>query len=385
VLMDEYQSPWHTPEIEQFQHTARRYWTAELLPRLPAWEAQGHIDREVWNQLGAMGFLLADLPSEHGGGDGDYAHLAALVEVSAECGFGPGFGPHYIVGHYLHHYGSEAQKRRWLPGMASGDIVASIGMTEPGAGSDLQGIKTRARRDGDSYVISGSKTFNTNGLHADLVMLAVKTDASLGAKGVSLLMVETGGLAGFRRGEPLDKIGLKAQDTVELFFDEARVPAANLLGVGEGQGFAQMMAQLPYERLLIGIRAVGSIERALRLTLEHVHQRQAFGQPLFKLQNTRFEFAEMKTEATLARVFIDQCIAWQQQGKLDAATAAMAKWWGTQKECETVDRCLQLFGGYGFMREYPIARMYMDSRGQKIYGGANEVMKEIIARQLAPR
>ncbi|QKH39784.1 acyl-CoA dehydrogenase family protein [Achromobacter pestifer] len=383
--MDEYQSPWHTPEIEQFQHTARRYWTAELLPRLPAWEAQGHIDREVWNQLGAMGFLLADLPSEHGGGDGDYAHLAALVEVSAECGFGPGFGPHYIVGHYLHHYGSEEQKRRWLPGMASGDIVASIGMTEPGAGSDLQGIRTRARRDGDSYVISGSKTFNTNGLHADLVMLAVKTDASLGAKGVSLLMVETGGLAGFRRGEPLDKIGLKAQDTVELFFDEARVPAANLLGVGEGRGFAQMMAQLPYERLLIGIRAVGSIERALRLTLEHVHQRQAFGQPLFKLQNTRFEFAEMKTEATLARVFIDQCIAWQQQGKLDAATAAMAKWWGTQKECETVDRCLQLFGGYGFMREYPIARMYMDSRGQKIYGGANEVMKEIIARQLAPR
>lgn len=385
MLMDEYQSPWHTPEIEQFQHTARRYWTAELLPRLPAWEAQGHIDREVWNQLGAMGFLLADLPSEHGGGDGDYAHLAALVEVSAECGFGPGFGPHYIVGHYLHHYGSEEQKRRWLPGMASGDIVASIGMTEPGAGSDLQGIRTRARRDGDSYVISGSKTFNTNGLHADLVMLAVKTDASLGAKGVSLLMVETGGLAGFRRGEPLDKIGLKAQDTVELFFDEARVPAANLLGVGEGRGFAQMMAQLPYERLLIGIRAVGSIERALRLTLEHVHQRQAFGQPLFKLQNTRFEFAEMKTEATLARVFIDQCIAWQQQGKLDAATAAMAKWWGTQKECETVDRCLQLFGGYGFMREYPIARMYMDSRGQKIYGGANEVMKEIIARQLAPR
>lgn len=385
MLMDEYQSPWRTPEIEQFQHTARRYWTAELLPRLPAWEAQGHIDREVWNQLGAMGFLLADLPSTHGGGDGDYAHLAALVEVSAECGFGPGFGPHYIVGHYLHHYGSEEQKRRWLPGMASGDIVASIGMTEPGAGSDLQGIKTRARRDGDSYLINGSKTFNTNGRHADLVMLAVKTDASLGAKGVSLLMVETGGLAGFRRGEPLDKIGLKAQDTVELYFDEARVPAANLLGAAEGLGFAQMMAQLPYERLLIGIRAVGSIERALRLTLEHVHQRQAFGEPLFKLQNTRFEFAEMKTEATLARVFIDQCIAWQQQGRLDAATAAMAKWWGTQKECETVDRCLQLFGGYGFMREYPIARMYMDSRGQKIYGGANEVMKEIIARQLAPR
>lgn len=385
MLMDEYQSPWRTPEIEQFQHTARRYWTAELLPRLPAWEAQGHIDREVWNQLGAMGFLLADLPSTHGGGDGDYAHLAALVEVSAECGFGPGFGPHYIVGHYLHHYGSEEQKRRWLPGMASGDIVASIGMTEPGAGSDLQGIKTRARRDGDSYLINGSKTFNTNGRHADLVMLAVKTDASLGAKGVSLLMVETGGLAGFRRGEPLDKIGLKAQDTVELYFDEARVPAANLLGAAEGLGFAQMMAQLPYERLLIGIRAVGSIERALRLTLEHVHQRQAFGEPLFKLQNTRFEFAEMKTEATLARVFIDQCIAWQRQGRLDAATAAMAKWWGTQKECETVDRCLQLFGGYGFMREYPIARMYMDSRGQKIYGGANEVMKEIIARQLAPR
>lgn len=385
MLMDEYQSPWRTHEVEQFQQTARRYWTSELLPHLEAWEKQGHTDRVVWNRLGEMGFLLADLPSEHGGGDGDYAHLAALVEVSAECGFGPGFGPHYIVAQYLHHYGSEEQKRRWLPGMASGDIVASIGMSEPGAGSDLQGIKTRARLDGHSYVINGSKTFNTNGHHADLVMLAVKTDASLGAKGVSLLMVETRDLAGFRRGEPLDKIGLKAQDTVELFFDDVKVPSANLLGAREGQGFSQMMAQLPYERLLIGIRAVANIERALRLTLEHVHQRQAFGQSLFKLQNTRFELAEMKTEAALARVFIDQCIAWQQQGRLDAATAAMAKWWGTQKECETIDRCLQLFGGYGFMREYPIARMYMDSRGQKIYGGANEVMKEIIARQLVQK
>lgn len=385
MLMDEYQSPWRTHDVEQFQQTARRYWTTELLPRVQAWETQGHIDREVWNQLGAMGFLLADLPSDYGGGDGDYSHLAALVEVSAECGFGPGFGPHYIVGHYLLHYGTEEQKRRWLPGMASGDIVASIGMTEPGAGSDLQGIKTQARRDGDHYLVNGSKTFNTNGHHADLVMLAVKTAPGQGAKGVSLLMVETRELAGFRRGAPLDKIGLKAQDTVELFFDDVKVPVANLLGAGEGRGFSQMMAQLPYERLLIGIRAVSSMERALRLTLEHVHQRQAFGQPLFKLQNTRFELAEIKTEAALARVFIDQCIAWQQQGRLDAATAAMAKWWSTQKECETVDRCLQLFGGYGFMREYPIARMYMDSRGQKIYGGANEVMKEIIARQLAPR
>lgn len=385
MLMDEYRSPWRTPEVEQFQETARRFWTAELIPHVERWEAQGHIDRGVWRRLGEMGFLLADLPSGYGGGDGDYAHLAALVETSAACGFGPGFGPHYIVGHYLHHYGSEAQKRRWLPGMASGDIVASIGMSEPGAGSDLQGIRTRARRDGEHYVIDGSKTFNTNGHHADLVMLAVKTDAALGAKGVSLLMVETRDLAGFRRGAPLDKIGLKAQDTVELFFDQVRVPVSSLLGTGEGQGFAQMMSQLPYERMLIGIRAVCNMERALELTLAHVHQRQAFGQPLFKLQNTRFELAEMKTEATLARLFVDQCIGWQQEGRLDAATAAMAKWWGTQKECETIDRCLQLFGGYGFMREYPIGRMFVDSRGQKIYGGANEVMKEIIARQLVPR
>ena len=382
MLMNDYRSPWITPELETFRETARRFWRTELLPHAERWEAQGYVERAVWNRMGELGLLLADLPSEYGGFDGNYAHLASLVEVGAEQGLGLGYGPHYIVAHYLLAYGSEEQKQRWLPAMVSGEVVASIGMTEPGAGSDLAGLKTRARRDGEHYVISGSKTFNTNGYHADLVLLAAKTDPSRGAKGVSMFAVDVRDLPGFRRGRVLDKIGLKAQDTAELFFDEMRVPADCLLGGAEGLGFGQMMDQLPYERTLIAIRAIASAERALALTLEHVKTREIFGAPLLKLQNTRFELAEMKTEAALGRVFIDQCIQWQIDKRLDAPTAAMAKWWGTHKECEIIDRCLQLFGGYGFMREFPIARMYMDSRGQKIYGGANEVMKEIIARHL---
>lgn len=382
MLANQYRSPWITPDVEAFRGAADRFWRTELLPHAPRWEEQGFVDRSVWNRMGELGLLLADIPSEYGGGDGSYAHLATLVEVAAAHGLGLGFGPHYIVAHYLLAYGSETQKRNWLPAMTYGDLVASIGMSEPGAGSDLAGIKTRAVREGDHYVIDGSKTFNTNGHHADLVLLAAKTDPAAGAKGISLFIVDVRNLPGFKRGRLLEKVGLQVQDTTELFFDGMRIPADSLLGGHEGIGFGQMMEQLAYERTLIAVRSIATAERAIALTLEHVKSRQAFGSPLLKLQNTRFELAEMKTETFIGRIFIDQCIQWQLNKQLDVATAAMSKWWGTHKECEVVDRCLQLFGGYGFMREFPIARMYMDSRVQKIYGGANEVMKEIIARQL---
>ncbi|QQX82788.1 acyl-CoA dehydrogenase family protein [Cupriavidus necator] len=382
MLMNDYRSPWLTPELDTFRETTRRFWHGELLPHVDRWEKQGYIDREVWHRLGHLGLLLADVPAAYGGGGGDYRHLASLIEVSATAGFGLGFGPHYIVAQYLLAYASEAQKQRWLPKLASGEMVASIAMSEPGAGSDLAALRTTARREGEHYVINGAKTFNTNGHHADLILIAAKTDPAKGARGVSLIVAETKELPGFRRGRLLDKIGLKAQDTLELFFDDMRVPAENLVGGAEGLGFGQMMEQLPYERTTIAIRAVASTERALALTLDHVKTRQLFGNPLLKMQNTRFEMSEMKTQASLARVFIDQCIQWQLEGRLDAPTAAMAKLWSTENECQTIDRCLQLFGGYGFMREFPIARMYVDSRAQRIYGGANEVMKEIIARQL---
>ncbi len=380
--MDRYGSPWITPDVEMFRDGARKFWKNELMPHVERWEEQGHVDRHIWNRMGELGLLLADVPADYGGGDGNYAHLASLIEVGAENGFGLGYGPHYIVAQYLLDYGTDEQKAKWLPAMARGECVASIGMSEPGAGSDLAGIKTRAVRDGNEYIVNGSKTFNTNGFHADIVLLAAKTDTSAGAKGVSLFAVDVRDLPGFRRGRVLDKVGLKAQDTIEIFFDDMRIPADSILGGAEGVGFGQMMEQLPYERTLIAIRAVATAERAVSLTTEHVKSRQAFGATLIRLQNTRFELAEMKTEAFISRVFIDQCIQWQIDGRLDAVTAAMAKWWSTDRECNAVDRCLQLFGGYGFMREFPIARMYMDSRAQKIYGGANEIMKEIIARQL---
>jgi acyl-CoA dehydrogenase len=288
-----------------------------------------------------------------------------------------------IVAHYLLAYGSEVQKKRWLPQMARGETVAAIAMTEPGAGTDLQAIRTTARRDGDHYLIDGAKTFITNGQHADLVCVAVKTDAAArGAKGLSLLMVETADLAGFRRGRHLEKIGQHGQDTAELFFDAVRVPASNLLGGDEGLGFRQLMQQLPRERLLIAIGAVGTMQRAIAETLAYVRERQVFGAPLLALQNTRFKLAECRTEAALCEAFVDQCIARQLEGTLDVPSAAMAKWSATDTLCRIVDECLQLHGGYGYMAEYPIARMYVDARVHRILGGANEVMKELIARSM---
>jgi acyl-CoA dehydrogenase len=289
---------------------------------------------------------------------------------------------HSIVAHYLLAYGTEAQRMRWLPRMATGELIAAIAMSEPGAGSDLQGVRTRAVRQGDQYVVDGSKTFISNGYLADLICLVVKTDPAAGARGVSLLMVETADLPGFRCGRILDKVGMHGQDTAELFFDDVRVPAGNLLGAEEGRGFAQLMEQLPWERTIVAVAAVAAIERAVELTIEYTKQRKAFGKPLLEMQNTRFKLAECKTTAHIARVFLDDCIERMLDGTMDAATASMAKWWTTEQQCRVIDECLQLFGGYGYMMDYPIGKMYADARVQKIYGGANEIMKELIARSL---
>ena len=376
--------PWMNEELEMLRDSARRFFARECVPHEMRWRAQQHADREVWTRAGAAGLLCASIPEAYGGGGGSFLHEAVICEEQMRA-MAQGFSNNVhsgIVAHYLLAYGSEAQKRRWLPRMATGELVAAIAMTEPGAGTDLQRIKTQARRDGDHWCIGGSKTFITNGMHAGLVCVAAKTDAQGGAKGLSLLMVETEGTAGFRRGPLLDKMGQKTLDTTELFFDEVRVPADNLLGGEEGRGFAQLMGQLPRERLLIAVGAVASMQRAIDDTLDYVRERQVFGQPLLKMQNTRFKLAECETQAQVARAFVDDCIARLMRAELDVPTAAMAKWWTTDTCCRIVDECLQLHGGYGFMNEYPIARLYADVRVGRIYGGANEVMKEIIARAM---
>jgi acyl-CoA dehydrogenase len=372
---------WMDPELELLRDTARRFFETECAPRHEEWAEQKHVDRKIWRRAGELGLLCAGIPEEYGGGGGHFLHEAVICEEQQRAMVNSfSINVHAgILAHYLLAYGSEAQKKRWLPAMASGEMVGAIAMTEPGAGTDLQRIRTTALREGDHYVVNGAKTFITNGFHADLVCVAVKTDPQAQAKGVSLLMMQTRDLPGFRRGRLLDKIGQRAQDTVELFFDNVRVPAANLLGE-EGRGFAQLMQQLPRERLLIAVGAAATMQRAVDETLAYVQQRQVFGAPLMTLQNTRFKLAECQTQATLARSFVDDCIARLQRGELDVPTAAMAKWWTTDALCKVVDECLQLHGGYGYMNEYPIARMYADARVGRIYGGANEVMKEIIAR-----
>ncbi|CAN7620215.1 acyl-CoA dehydrogenase family protein [Variovorax sp. LjRoot84] len=376
--------PWMTEELEMLRDSARRFFERECVPNETRWRVQHHADRDIWTKAGAAGLLCASIPEEYGGGGGSFLHEAVICEEQMRA-MAQSFSNNVhsgIVAHYLLAYGTEEQKRRWLPRMASGELVAAIAMTEPGAGTDLQRIKTQARRDGDHWRISGSKTFITNGMHAGLVCVAAKTDAAGGAKGISLLMVETEGTAGFRRGPLLDKMGQKTLDTTELFFDDVRVPAENLLGAEEGRGFPQLMAQLPRERMLIAVGAVASMQRAIGETLEYVRDRQVFGEPLLKMQNTRFTLAECETQAQVARAFVDDCIARLMRNELDVPTAAMAKWWTTDACCRIVDECLQLHGGYGFMNEYPIARLYADVRVGRIYGGANEVMKEIIARAM---
>ncbi|MBW8719800.1 MAG: acyl-CoA dehydrogenase family protein [Variovorax paradoxus] len=376
--------PWMNEELEMLRDSARRFFERECVPHEPRWRAQHHADRDIWTKAGAAGLLCASIPEEYGGGGGSFLHEAVICEEQMRA-MAQGFSNNVhsgIVAHYLLAYGTEAQKRRWLPRMASGELVTAIAMTEPGAGTDLQRIKTQARRDGCHWRINGSKTFITNGMHAGLVCVAAKTDAAAGGKGISLLMVETEGTPGFRRGPLLDKMGQKTLDTTELFFDDVRVPADHLLGGEEGRGFAQLMQQLPRERLLIAVGAVATMQRAIGDTLGYVRDRQVFGEPLLKMQNTRFKLAECETQAQVARAFVDDCIARLMQGELDVPTAAMAKWWTTDACCRIVDECLQLHGGYGFMNEYPIARLYADVRVGRIYGGANEVMKEIIARAM---
>jgi acyl-CoA dehydrogenase len=347
------------------------------------WRKQQHVDREAWRRVGEMGLLLTDVPREYGGAGGTFAHEAVFTEELVRAGTASFGSPvHSIVAHYILNHGTEAQKQSWLPPMARGERIGVIAMTEPGAGSDLQAIKTRAVRDGDQYIINGSKTLISNGYNGDLICVVASTDPTQGARGFSLIMAETDGLAGYRVGRILEKLGQKGQDTCEMFFDDCRVPVTNLLGTGEGQGFYQLMHDLPYERTSIAVTAVAAIEQALEVTAQYTKERKVFGKPLLHMQNTRFKLAEVKTIAHVARVFLDSCIQRLIAGTLDAVTASMAKWWTTEMQCQVIDECLQLHGGYGYMLEYPICQMYADARVQKIYGGANEIMKEIIARSL---
>lgn len=376
-------SPWETEELTALREMARAFCEKELAPYSDKFREQHHVDRDLWNKAGEVGLLCMSIPEEYGGGGGTFAHEAVLMEEQARVADSSwGVSLHNaIVAHYLLAYGSEEQKQQWLPKMASGDVVGAIAMTEPGTGSDLQNVKTKAVRDGDDYVIDGSKTFITNGQQADLVIVVAKTDTSEGAKGISLILVEAD-RDGFRRGRVLDKIGQRGQDTSELFFDGVRVPTSNLLGAQEGLGFVQLMQQLPQERLIIAVTSVAGMEAAVELTLAYTKERTAFGRPIFGFQNTKFKLAEAATETKIARVFVDDCIAKHIKGELDIPTVAMAKWWVSDRAMAVADECLQLFGGYGYMNEYPIARMWADNRVQKIYAGTNEIMKEIIARSL---
>jgi acyl-CoA dehydrogenase len=354
----------------------------EIVPHRERFRKQQAVDRDLWRKAGSAGLLLTGIEAPWGAG-GDFRHEAIIIEELARIGFIEFGVPMHgaIVAPYIAHYGTSAQKDRWLPEMASGEHVGALAMTEPGTGSDLKNIRTSARLEGDEWIINGAKTFITNGHLANLIIVACRTEAADKGSGLSLIVVETDGLDGFRRGRNLEKIGFKGSDTAELFFDDCRVPAENLLGE-RGRGLSMLMAQLPQERLIIALQAVASIETAIDLTVAYTKDRQAFGQSIFDFQNSRFRLAEAKTEAVIARTFIDKCIEDHVVGRFDATTGAMAKWWTTQKQCEILDDCLQLFGGYGYMSEYQIGTMWADARLQKIYGGTNEIMKELVARSL---
>lgn len=387
MAIDLFPSPWISDEHRMLQESVARFLRDRWVPRAAAWREAGVMGREVWREAAEQGLLCLSMPEAYGGGGGDFGHDAVLLIEQAKAnlsGFGGGLHSAIIAPYILHH-GTEAQKRRWLPRMARAEHVAAIAMTEPGTGSDLQAVRTLARRDGDHYLLSGQKTFITNGQTADLIVVVCKTDPGAGAKGVSLLVVEVEDaqgtpVPGFRRGRRLDKIGMKAQDTSELFFDEVRVPVDNLLGGVEGLGFVQLMQELPQERLIIAVSGVGAMERALAETLAYVKQRQAFGKPVWAFQNTRFKLAEVQSHLLAARAFVDACMVAHLAGQLDAARAALAKAWVSELQCKVMDECLQLFGGYGYMMEYPIAELYADARVQRIYGGTNEIMKELASR-----
>lgn len=382
----DYRSPWMTEELDYFRRSVRDFFETEVAPHRAKWEAQQFVDRAVWKKAGERGFLCASVPEEYGGGGGSFAHDAIIVEEQARLGdtaFGIVLSSVMGVPIFLEH-ATDEQRKRWVPAMAAGDAILAFALTEPGAGSDAKNVATTAIRAGDDYVIDGVKTFISNGAGADFIVLVARTDpeADSKANGLSMFMVETEGLAGYRVGRVFDKIGQKGQDTAELIFENVRVPAANLIGGVEGRGFAQLMSGFQTERLVLGLIGVCHAERAIRLTLDHVKSREAFGAPLFELQNTRFTLAECATKTRIGRTFIDDCISRVIAGTFDGASASMAKYWCTDLQGEVLDACLQLHGGYGYMADHPIAQMYADARIQRIYGGANEIHKEVIARSL---
>ncbi|AVQ83564.1 MULTISPECIES: acyl-CoA dehydrogenase family protein [unclassified Variovorax] len=379
----DFRRSWSDEDLELYRDNVVRFIETEVLPHDEEARKRGHVGHEVWRKAGALGLLCADIPEAYGGAGGDFRHEAVFYEeMSRRALTGMATSVHAIVAHYFLNHGTEEQKRHYLPRMARGEMVGAIAMTEPGAGSDLQGVRTRAEKDGGGFRINGSKTFITNGYLAGVVLVVCKTDPAQGAKGTSILIVETEGCKGFRVGRVLDKIGMKAQDTSELFFDDVRVPVDALLGGVEGQGFFQLMSDLPYERTIIGLSALATMEGAYEATLDYVRDRKAFGKPIAEFQNTKFKLAEIATQIKVGRAFIDRCVEDLVAGRLDTATASMAKLWGSEAQGRVIDECLQLFGGYGFMNEYMVARMYADARVQRIYGGTNEIMKEVISRAL---
>ena len=373
---------WMTDELRMLRDSVRRLYEQEFAPHEPRWCAQGEVDRDTWKVAAGNGLLCASIPEQYGGGGGTFAHDAVLFYEQLRAGI-PSFGNTLhsgILAHYIFGFGTEAQRQRWLPGLARGDYIGALAMSEPSGGSDLKAIRSRAVSGPAGWRLSGSKTFVSNGGQANLILVAARTSDGGRAEDLSMLVVETDRARGFRRGRKLDKLGLHGQDTSELFFDDCELDGDAVLGGVPGQGFAQMMQQLPRERLIVAIMALGTIDRALETTIAYVKQRRAFGKTLLELQNTRFKLAEAQTEARIAHVFVDHCVEALLAGTLDTPTAAMAKYWTTEVQCRVVDTCLQLHGGYGYMLEYPIARMYLDSRIQPIYGGTNEIMKNIVSK-----
>jgi acyl-CoA dehydrogenase len=384
AMIENYRPQWMSPELETLRDVARRFVAEEVTPNQERWYQEGATDRLPWTRAGELGLLCPDISADHGGSGGNFAHVAVLAHelcLAGDSSWRPGQQIHLIAAHYIEKYGTAAQRQRWLPRLCSGALIAGMGMTEPGGGTDLQNMKTRAERTAGGYVINGSKIFITNGSIADLLVLAAKTNPAEKAKGVSLFIVETT-TAGYRVGRRLKKIGLHGSDTCELFFDGCEVPADALLGEVKGQGFYQMMQDLAYERTLAGVNCAAVMQHAFEVTRDYVCARKIFGKTLGELQYPRFELAEIKTVATIARIFADFTVERMLDGTIDSSLASMSKWWISDKQCEVVHRCLQLFGGHGYMLEYPIARMFVDARVEPIYAGSNEILKELIGRSL---
>jgi acyl-CoA dehydrogenase len=375
---------WMNEELRILSDAADKFFAAELVPNLEKYIQQKYVDQALWLKAGEYGLLAASIPEEYDGMGGDFSHEAVIFGALGKTGdLGFGLYVHNIAIHYILSFATEEQKRLWLPRLATGELIAGICMTEPGTGSDLQAIRTKAVRDGNDYVINGSKTFISNGQVGNFYIVVTKTDVAEGSRGITLFGIETDNLFGFRRGNNLEKLGMKAQDTSELFFEDVRVPVASLMGGEEGKGFAQLMNELPWERLIVAIMSIGAIDFAMGETIRYVNERKAFGQPLMQLQNTKFKLAEAKTKLEVSRAFIEKCIGKKLQGSLSAAEASIAKLYATDVQNEIADECLQLHGGYGYMMEYPIAKLFADARAQKIYAGTNEIMKELISRSLS--